>query len=60
MGTKNTITIEQAPGGMTRIVVTANSNARIPAAITTTTFPRDGIRALVVDLCRTAGLPAPW
>jgi hypothetical protein len=61
MRAQTVITIEPAAGGNTRIVVTSHlPGGRQPISQTSVEMPQDTIRGLVLDLCKKAGLPAPW
>lgn len=60
MRAQTVITIEPMPGNLTRLVVTSHVPGGRQPIQTTVEYTQDTVRGLVVDLCKKAGLPAPW
>lgn len=55
---RNTLAIDRISGGMTRVRMTGMNDRSV--SVIGTDFAPDQVRRIVGDLCRCAGLPAPW
>jgi hypothetical protein len=61
MRSRNTLQIDRMGGGMARITATGyDPRSGRPLIQVSVEFDQAGVRSLVEDLCRRAGLPAPW
>lgn len=60
MRTKTALKIDRVGGNVLITAIGYEPLSNRPMADISVGFDRDGIRRIVTDLCRTAGLPEPW
>jgi hypothetical protein len=61
MRSRNTLQIDRMGGGMARVTATGyDPGSGRPLMQIGVEFDQNGVRRVIEDLCRCAGLPEPW